>query len=100
MVLNRPMTHAALAPMADFQERLNQLRLGQLSATDLSQWALGQAALKEALPSRYNLVLHDLLNRLEAGAMFSEESCSFSQKAIIENLQLWTNKAMEYIANS
>lgn len=100
MVPNRPMTHAALAPMADFQERLNQLRLGQLSATDLSQWALGQTAFQEALPARYQLVLRDLLNRLEAGAMFSEESCSFSQRDILDSLQLWINKAGEYIANA
>lgn len=99
MVLNCPITNTALASIAAFQERLNQLQLGQLSASDLSQWALSQTALKEALPSRYNVVLQDLLNRLEAGAMFSEESCSFSQKDIFASLQLWTNKAGEYIAN-
>lgn len=42
---------------------------------------------------RYGEVLRDLLTRLESSALFSEESCSFSQSALIDNLQLWVDKA-------
>lgn len=46
-----------------------------------------------ALPARYAEVLHGLLDRLESGALFSEESCSFSQKDLIDSLQMWLDKA-------
>ena len=38
-------------------------------------------------------VLHDLLDRLESSALFSEESCSFSQRDLLDNLQTWIDKA-------
>jgi len=34
-----------------------------------------------------------LLDRLESSALFSEESCSFSQSALLDNLDLWMQKA-------
>jgi hypothetical protein len=37
--------------------------------------------------------LLNLLDRLESSALFSEESCSFSQKDLLDNLQLWAEKA-------
>jgi len=45
------------------------------------------------LPARYGQVLDDLLDRLESSALFSEESCSFSQDGLLDNLQLWIDKA-------
>jgi len=75
------------------QERLTQLRAGQLRPSDWSEWAGGQTALLAQLPPQFGVVLNDLLNRLEAGALFSEESCSFSQKDILDSLQLWLDKA-------
>ena len=38
-------------------------------------------------------MLHDLLDRLESSALFSDESCSFSQQDLIANLQVWLDKA-------
>jgi len=38
-------------------------------------------------------VLLGLLDRLESSALFSEESCSFSQKDLLDNLQVWVDKA-------
>ncbi len=35
----------------------------------------------------------NLLDRLESSALFSEESCSFSQKDLLDNLSLWVDKA-------
>jgi len=59
----------------------------------LSDEARGSAALLAALPPRYGEVLLNLLDRLESSALFSEESCSFSQKDLLDNLSLWVDKA-------
>ncbi|WP_416545509.1 hypothetical protein ACHEXK_09335 [Limnohabitans sp. DCL3] len=45
------------------------------------------------LPDQYSEVLGNLLDRIEASALFSEESCSFSQKDLLDSLQLWADKA-------
>ena len=58
----------------------------------IGQWR-NTAGLCEALPARYRVVLDDLLARLESTALFSEESCSFSQKDLLENLRVWAEKA-------
>lgn len=92
-----------LAPaesIATMQQQLSQLRQGQLSANHLSEWARAQTVLLQSLPPRFNQVLQDLLNRLEAGALFTEESCSFSQREIINSLQLWLDKASDRLENS
>jgi hypothetical protein len=48
-----------------------------------------------ALPPRYGEVWLGLLDRLESSALFSEESCSFSQSALLDNLEAWLQKAGE-----
>ncbi|WP_454903745.1 hypothetical protein [Variovorax gossypii] len=63
------------------------------SVTALSNDARGSAELLAALPPRYGEVLLNLLDRLESSALFSEESCSFSQKDLLDNLQVWADKA-------
>ena len=47
----------------------------------------------DTLPARYGEVLLNLLDRLESSALFTEESCSFSQKDLVDNLKLWADKA-------
>jgi hypothetical protein len=42
----------------------------------------------QALPPRYGEVLLNLLDRLESSALFTEESCSFSQKDLLDNLRM------------
>ncbi|WP_422087504.1 hypothetical protein [Variovorax sp.] len=61
--------------------------------TALSNDARGSAELLAALPPRYGEVLLNLLDRRESSALFSEESCSFSQKDLLDNLQVWADKA-------
>ena len=84
------MHHAALDTL---QSALAQLRSGQLDPHGFSRQARAHTALLQALPPRYAQVLADLLTRLESSALFSEESCSFSQGALVDNLQLWLDKA-------
>lgn len=75
------------------QEALTAFTQGTLSASALSHTAREQADLLAALPPRYADVLHGLLDRLESSALFSEESCSFSQKDLVDSLQMWVDKA-------
>ena len=79
------------------QDALDAFTQGQLTASALSDTARAQSALLAALPPRYTEVLLGLLDRLESSALFSEESCSFSQKDLLANLQLWLDKARELL---
>nr|WP_233252799.1 hypothetical protein [Limnohabitans sp. T6-20] len=54
-------------------------------------WRTGAANLP--LPEKFGVVLGDLLDRIESSALFSGESCSFSQQGLFDNLQLWADKA-------
>ncbi|KQX86816.1 hypothetical protein [Variovorax sp. Root473] len=69
------------------------LQGGNGSVTTLSTAARASTELLVALPPRYGEVLLNLLDRLESSALFSEESCSFSQKDLLDNLQVWADKA-------
>ena len=75
------------------QAALQQLRGDTLGVAAFSQLAMQQQSLAAALPDRFNEVLSQLLNRLESSALFSEESCSFSQKDLVDSLQMWVDKA-------
>jgi hypothetical protein len=46
----------------------------------------------------YTTVLQELSNRLESSALFSEESCSFSQADLLASVQLWLDKAEQKLA--
>jgi len=72
---------------------MTQLRSGALGAHGLSELARTQELLLETLGPRYREVLLQLLDRLESSALFSEESCSFSQQGLLDNLQIWLDKA-------
>ena len=73
--------------------RLNALREGSLGAHAFSQDARAQTELIAALPPKFATVLHGLLDRLESSALFDAESCSFSQRDLLDSLQLWLDKA-------
>ena len=79
--------------LARFTQALGGLLDGSLRPGDFSAQARAHTVLLEALPPRYTTVLHDLLDRLESSALFSDESCSFSQQDLIANLQVWLDKA-------
>lgn len=57
-------------------------------------------ALRASLPPRYGEVLLGLLDRLESSALFSEESCSFSQKDLLDNIALWLEKARQQLSQA
>jgi len=89
------------APQLDaIGTRIDALRNGRgESITALSNEARASSELLAALPPRYGEVLLNLLDRLESSALFSEESCSFSQKDLLDNLQVWVDKARAQLAS-
>jgi hypothetical protein len=85
--------NTAARQLEDLGSRIAALQSGSGSASALSSEARASADLLGALPPRYAEVLLNLLDRLESSALFSEESCSFSQKDLLDNLQVWVDKA-------
>lgn len=83
----------ARAQFAAATHAFAQLRRGDLRIGEFSGGVRQHAALLAALPPRYAEVLLQLLDRLESSALFSEESCSFSQTDLFNSLQLWFDKA-------
>ena len=74
------------------RRQLHAHEQGQLALTSLSrQWR--ETAMSLPLPPRFAEVLGGLLDRLEASALFSEESCSFSRKDLLDRLKMWLDKA-------
>ncbi|WP_311222362.1 MULTISPECIES: hypothetical protein [unclassified Acidovorax] len=87
------MTTPAATELSTFSDALRRLRQGDLRPHAFSDQTRAFAALRAALPARYDEVLLGLLDRLESGALFAEESCSFSQKDLVDSLQMWADKA-------
>ena len=75
------------------QTALAELRAGTLPVQTFSAQASELDALLAALPPRYGEVLLGLLDRLESSALFTDESCSFSHRDLIDSVQLWLDKA-------
>ena len=73
--------------------QLAQLQTGELTVSAFVSPAPQPDALLALLPQRYAQVWHGLMDRLQSGALFSEESCSFSQTDLIDSLSLWLDKA-------
>ena len=82
------------------EELLMQLRQGRSPVAPLCQQARSAQTLRSALPERYGQVLNEITDRLESSALFTEESCSFSQGGLLDNLQLWLDKARAQLAKA
>lgn len=90
------MSHSQLQTL---QHALSQLRNDQIRPGEFAQVARQQHALVAALPQKFGEVLNGLLDRLESGALFDAESCSFSQSGLHDSLQMWLDKAQERLAS-
>ncbi|MDE2594407.1 MAG: hypothetical protein KGL57_09225 [Burkholderiales bacterium] len=81
-------TLSALAPT------LNAFSSGQLPMNALAQqWRQAAQTHQPALPARYLEVLERVLSQLESSALFTEESCSFSQGDMVAALGDWLQRA-------
>lgn len=94
------MTTVAHTQLDALHVALDQLRSGAVMPHALSDLARTQTTLLDSLPPRYGEVLLGLLDRLESSALFSEESCSFSQQGLLDNLQVWVDKARGQLQTS
>jgi hypothetical protein len=73
---------------------LDAFRQGQLPLTELTRtWREAAQAHQPALPQRYQEVLERVLSQLESAALFTEESCSFSQGDMVDALSDWLARA-------
>ena len=79
------------------ESALQQLRADTLTVAAFSRLAREPAGLLAALPATFATVLQQLLDRLESSALFSEESCSFSQTELLDNLQQWMAHAQRQL---
>lgn len=84
--------------LSDIQTKLAALQAGQIRTTELTDAARGASSLLASLPPQFEQVLNNILDRLESSALFTEESCSFSQSGLLENLEVWIEKAKLRIA--
>lgn len=79
------------ASLQDLQQ--NRIPIGRFCQV----WR-AQSALLAALPPRYGQVMEDFLGRMEAGSLFTEESCSFSHDDLRAGLASWLDKAAQQLA--
>jgi hypothetical protein len=92
------MTQQAQAALAAMEEALQATRSDAMPAAALCARLREQSTALACLPPRYAEVLEQLADRLEAGALFTEESCSFSQRDLLDGLQAWIDKARARLA--
>lgn len=85
--------HTAASQWQALFDGLGALRALPEGTATFCHAARGYQALFDGLPPRFAEVLLGLLDRLESSALFSEESCSFSQKDLLDNIALWLEKA-------
>ena len=87
----------ALIQLQALEDALLRLQDGSITASTLNGQARASQALLTALPERYGPVLLQVLYRLESSALFTEESCSFSQSDLHTHLRQWMAKAHEQL---
>lgn len=88
-------TSPALRAMRD---ALHALQQETLSISEFCRQWRSQKETLDSLPAPYRQVMEDLLGRLEAGSLFTEESCSFSQQDLHAHLAVWLDKADALLA--
>lgn len=91
------MTTADETALVPLRESLAALCGRRITINDFCRIWRAQGAVPTALPARYAQVMEDLLGRLEAGSLFTEESCSFSQQDLHAGLATWLDKANQFL---
>lgn len=91
--MDTPATEPLTAALDRLQASTEAALSGQITTADFCRHARAEVPAFSVLPPRYLEVLHTLLDRLESSALFTEESCSFSQRDQFASLQMWLDKA-------
>ena len=81
------------AALASLRTALAQLRSDASTDRAFVNTARAQDALFKSLPPKFEEVWLGLVDRLESSALFNEESCSFSQKDLLDSLEMVLDKA-------
>ena len=92
------MSSNASSELALLTQQLAHIQSSELLANAFVQQARDHSRLLDALPGKFSLVYNDVLDRLESGALFNEESCSFSQRDLLDSLRMWADKAGLHLA--
>ena len=82
------------------RKALTDLRSNAITDRAFVQTAREQTDLFAALPPKFETVWLNLLDRLESSALFTEESCSFSQTDLLDNLGLVLDKAEQQLTHT
>jgi len=75
------------------RQALADLRSNVITDRAFVQTAREQTDLFATLPPKFETVWLNLLDRLESSALFTEESCSFSQTDLLDSLAMVLDKA-------
>ena len=89
---------SAIEQLNAIKTKLQKFQAGEIRTTELTNAARASAVLTSSLPPQFGEVLNNILDRLESSALFTEESCSFSQTGLLENLEVWIEKAQSRLA--
>lgn len=85
----------AIEQLDSIKTKLRQFQAGEIRTAELTDAARAALVLASSLPPQFGEVLNNILDRLESSALFTEESCSFSQTGLLENLEVWIQKTNE-----
>lgn len=77
----------------ELRQSLDDFLRQQITVSQLCRRWQSSDVLLTQLPPQYRAVMENILLRLESGSMFTEESCSFSQRDLITELHTWLDKA-------
>ena len=92
------MSHSAT--LANLTQELEAVRTGQADGAAMVRSLRTAPDLLAALTPRHRNALDEILNRMESGSLFSEESCSFSQNELRDALAQWLAHAAAYLTRS
>ena len=89
-----------IATVAALARELEAVRTGQADSAAVVRSLRAAHDLVTALTPRHRHALDEILNRMESGSLFSEESCSFSQSELRDALAQWLAHARAYLART
>jgi hypothetical protein len=87
-----------LAALGRLRATVQSFADGHMGASALRSQCDAESALFAALPVRFRQVWLGIADRLESSALFSGESCSFSQDGLVEPLWQWLDAAETQLA--
>ncbi len=79
--------------LARLRLQLDEVRCGRADSAGLVTALRAEPGLLATLPQPFRIALEDMATRLESARLFTEDSCSFSQRELIDALAEWIGHA-------